>query len=196
MPKQGFLLADVPKLFSTANDKPGWALCIGAGTSVPIFPDWYSLGSEMAKQLVPETPFDVEALKKSGFSPDLDYILYHKLQSKISVEDWNDVVDVLGANNISNCSMEKWRLFSSYRDTVLKETTAYQLAIAIMESIKQHNAPQCILSFNAEPLLFAMLNSLLADGRKQPPKKVFNKVISSISGGGQLHTCFAMDYFR
>lgn len=70
MPKQGFLLADVPKLFSTANDKPGWALCIGAGTSVPLFPDWYSLGSEMAKQLVPETPFNVEALKKSGFSPD------------------------------------------------------------------------------------------------------------------------------
>lgn len=204
MPKQGFLLADVPKLFSTANDKPGWALCIGAGTSVPLFPDWYSLGSEMAKQLVPETPFDVEALKKSGFSPDsmiqmvknatdlndleftmrMSNILYHKLQSKISVEDWNDVVDVLGANNISNCSMKKWRLFSSYRDTVLKETTAYQLAIAIMESIKQHNAPQCILSFNAEPLLFAMLNSLLADGRKQPPKKVFSKVISSISGGG------------
>ena len=127
MPKQGFLLADVPKLFSTANDKPGWALCIGAGTSVPLFPDWYSLGSEMAKQLVPETPFDVEALKKSGFSPDsmiqmvknatdlndleftmrMSNILYHKLQSKISVEDWNDVVDVLGANNISNCSSIK-----------------------------------------------------------------------------------------
>ena len=175
MPKQGFLLADVPKLFSTANDKPGWALCIGAGTSVPLFPDWYSLGSEMAKQLVPETPFDVEALKKFRlllliqliqmvknatdlndleFTMRMSNILYHKLQSKISVEDWNDVVDVLGANNISNCSMEKWRLFSSYRDTVLKETTAYQLAIAIMESIKQHNAPQCILSFNAEPLHF------------------------------------------
>ena len=118
------------------------------------------------------------------FTMRMSNILYHKLQSKISVEDWNDVVDVLGANNISNCSMKKWRLFSSYRDTVLKETTAYQLAIVIMESIKQHNAPQCILSFNAEPLLFAMLNSLLADGRKQPPKKVFSKVISSISGGG------------
>lgn len=124
------------------------------------------------------------ALNDLEFTMRMSDILYHKLQSKISVEDWNDVVDVLGANNISNCSMKKWRLFSSYRDTVLKETTAYQLAIVIMESIKQHNAPQCILSFNAEPLLFAMLNSLLADGRKQPPKKVFSKVISSISGGG------------
>lgn len=68
MPKQGFLLADVPKLFSTVNDKPGWALCIGAGTSVPLFPDWYSLAAEMAKQLVPETPFDVEAKKIRLFS--------------------------------------------------------------------------------------------------------------------------------
>ena len=204
MPKKGFLLADVPKLLSTANDKPGWALCIGAGTSVPLFPDWYSLAAEMAEQLVPEKPFNVEALKNSGFSPDsmiqmvknstglndleftmrMSNILYRKLQSKIPAENWNDIVDILGANNISNCSIKKWQLFSSYRDTVLRATSAYQLAPIIIEAIKQHNGPQCILYFNAEPLLFAMLNSLLVDGRKQPPKKVFSKVISSVSNCG------------
>lgn len=204
MPKKGFLLADVPKLLSTANDKPGWALCIGAGTSVPLFPDWYSLAAEMAEQLVPGKPFNVEALKNSGFSPDsmiqmvknstdlndleftmrMSNILYRKLQSKIPAKDWNDIVDILGANNISNCSIKKWQMFSSYRDTVLRATSAYQLAPIIIEAIKQHNGPQCILSFNAEPLLFAMLNSLLVDGRKQPPKKVFSKVISSVSNCG------------
>lgn len=94
MPKQGFLLADVPKLFSTANDKPGWALCIGAGTSVPLFPDWYSLGSEMAKQLVPETPFDVEALKKSGFSPD------SMIQMVKNATDLNDLEFTMRMSNI------------------------------------------------------------------------------------------------
>lgn len=204
MPKKGFLLADVPNLLSTATDKPGWALCIGAGTSVPLFPDWYSLAAEMAEQLVPEKPFNVKGLKNSGFSPDamiqmvknstglndLDFtmqmsnILYHKLQSQIPTKDWNDIVDVLGANNLSNCSIKKWQTFSAYRDTVLKETSAYQLAPIIIEAIKQHNGPQCILSFNAEPLLFAMLNSLLVDGRKQLPKKVFSKVINSVSSYG------------
>ena len=204
MPKKGFLLANVPNLLSTANDKPGWALCIGAGTSVPLFSDWYSLAAEMAEQLVPEKPFNVEALKNSAFSPDamiqmvknstglndleftmrMSNILYHKLQSQIPTKDWNDIVDVLGANNLSNCSIKKWQTFSAYRDTVFKETSAYQLAPIIIEAIKQHNGPQCILSFNAEPLLFATLNSLLVDGRKQLPKKVFSKVINSVSNYG------------
>lgn len=141
MPKKGFLLANVPNLLSTAKDKPGWALCIGAGTSVPLFPDWYSLAAEMAEQLVPGKPLDVEGLKNSGFSPDamiqmvknstdlndleftmwMSNILYHKLQSQIPTKDWNDIVDVLGANNLSNCSIKKWQTFSAYRDTVLKE---------------------------------------------------------------------------
>lgn len=158
----------------------------------------------MAEQLVPEKPFNVKGLKNFGFSPDamiqmvknstglndLDFamqmsnILYHKLQSQIPTKDWNDIVDVLGANNLSNCSIKKWQTFSAYRDTVLKETSAYQLAPIIIEAIKQHNGPQCILSFNAEPLLFAMLNSLLVDGRKQLPKKVFSKVINSVSNYG------------
>ena len=162
------------------------------------------LAAEMAEQLVPGKPFNVEALKNSGFSPDsmiqmvknstdlddleftmrMSNILYRKLQSKIPAEDWNDIVDILGANNISNCSLKKWQMFSSYRDTVLRATSAYQLASIIIEAIKQQNGPQCILSFNAEPLLFAMLNSLLVDGRKQPPKKVFSKVISSVSNCG------------
>lgn len=195
MPKKGFLLADVPKLLSTANDKPGWALCIGTGTPVPLFPDWYSLASKMAEHLVPRKPFNVEALKNSGFSPDsmiqmvknstslndleftmrMSNIPYHKLQSQIPVENWNDIVDVLGANNISNCSIKKWRTFSACRDTVLKSTSAYSIASIIIEAIKQHNGPQCILSFNAEPLLFTMLNSFLVDGKNNLQRKSLAK---------------------
>lgn len=204
MSKKGLLLNEVPKMLSSASDKPGWALCIGAGTSVPLFPDWYSLAEQMAKQLVPGKPFNVLELKNCGFSPDamiqmvknsvemddveftkhMSAVLYRKLKSKIPEKDWSDIVDVLGANNISNCSLQKWKTFSIYRDTVLNSTSAYQLAPIILEAIKQHNGPQCILSFNAEPLLFTILNSFLVDGCKQPPKKVFSKVISSVSNHG------------
>ena len=204
MPKRGLFINEIPKMLISSTDKPGWALCIGAGTSLPLFPDWYSLADLMAKQLVPDKPFNVSKLKEYGFSPDtmiqmvknsveiddteftnfMSAILYRDIQSKIPVEDWDDIAEVLGTNNISNCSMKKWRTFSQYRDTVFNSTTAYQLAPVILDSIKQHNGPQCILSFNAEPLLFTMLNSYTTEGCKQPPKKLFSKVINSVSNHG------------
>lgn len=204
MPKDGFQLKNLPSMLVSANDKPGWALCIGAGTSVPVFPDWYSLAEEMAKSLIPAQTFSTVEIKKLGFSPDaliqmvrnltevddieftkhMRTVLYRSLQSKILTEDWEDVSDVLGANNISNCAISKWKTFSHYRDTILNTTSAYQIAPVVLEAIKQNNGPQIILSFNAEPLFLSILNSFLVDSSKQMPKKVFSKVINSVSNYG------------
>ncbi len=204
MPKKGFLLKDVPPILVSAKDKPGWALCVGAGTSIPIFPDWYSLAEQLANQLIPDKPFDLLTIKKSGFSPDaiiqmvknlsnlsdiefahrMSDVLYSKLKSKIPEKFWPDVCEVLGANIFSNCTVSKWRAFSLYRDTVFNTTSAYKIAPIILEAIRKDNRPQCILSFNAEPLLYAILNSFLMDGCNQVPKKLFSKVISSVSNYG------------
>ena len=204
MPKKGFQLNNLPNLLASATDKPGWALCIGAGTSMPVFPDWYTLAEEMAKQLVPNKSFRAVEIKELGFSPDamiqmvknlskvddveftkqMRTILYRNLRSKMSVEDWKIVSEILGANNISNCSLSKWRFFSQYRDTILNTTTAYQIAPVILDAIAQKNGPQIILSFNAEPLLLTILNSFIVDQNDQMPKKVFSKVINSVSNYG------------
>lgn len=204
MPKKGLLMDEIPKLLLSANDKPGWTLCIGAGTSMPLFLDWYTLAEDMAIQMVPNKPFNISDIKKCGFSPDaiiqmvknsvaiddIDFInqmsaiLYKQLKSRVPTDDWASVCKVLGANNISNCAISDWKIFSKYRDTVLNTTSAYQIAPIILEAVKQGNGPQSILSFNAEPLLFSMLNSFLVDEHKQIPKKLFSKVISSISNQG------------
>lgn len=204
MPKKGLFIENTTKLLSSANDKSGWTLCIGAGTSMPLFPDWYTLAEEMAVQMVPDKPFNILDIRKCGFSPDaviqmvknsvaiediefinqMSAILYAQLKLKIPTGDWTSVSQVLGANNISNCAILKWKTFSKYRDSVLNTTSAYQIAPIILEAIRQGNAPRSILSFNAEPLLFTILNSFLVDGCEQFPKKMFNKVISSISNQG------------
>jgi hypothetical protein len=204
MPKKGFTIEGVQNLLSSANDKPGWTLCIGSGTSIPLFPDWYTLAEKMATEMVPDKTFNISDIKECGFSPDaiiqmvknsvaiddiefinqMSGILYKKLKSKILTDDWASIVKVLGANNISSCAISKWKIFSKYRDTILNTTSAYQIAPIILEAIKQGNGPQSILSFNAEPLLFSILNSFMVDGCKQPPKKMFNKVINSITNQG------------
>lgn len=201
VPKSGIFLEQLSGILTGSIDKPGWALCIGAGTSVPIFPDWYTLAAEMADCLFEDKEFNAEEIKRLGFSPDamiqmvknlscvddaeftkqMSTILYSKFRSKVLPEDWKTVAEVLGANNISNCSVKKWKLFSQYRDSLLQNTSAYQIAPIILEAIEHSNGPQTILSFNAEPLLLSILNSLLVDGRNQFPKKVFSKVINSVS---------------
>lgn len=204
MPKKGFSQKNVPPILVSANDKPGWSICVGAGISIPVFPDWYSLAEQLANQLVPDKPFNISTIKENGFSPDaiiqmvknlsdlndvefahrMSDVLYFPLKSKIPEEVWPDICEVLGANNISNCPISKWKVFSAYRDLVLNTTSAYRIAPIILEAIQQGNRPQCILSFNAEPLLFTILNSLLIDGSNRVPKKLFSKVISSVSNYG------------
>ena len=41
MAKQGFTLKNIPSILNSKEAK--WGLCIGAGTSLPVIPDWYSL---------------------------------------------------------------------------------------------------------------------------------------------------------
>lgn len=206
MIKKGFNVENVPRVIRPAKDTPGWSLCIGAGTSVPIFPDWYTLAKELAQKITPELQFNIYTLKAAGFSPDamiqmvknqtdmsdVDFathmsdVLYSRLKAQVAPEDWDNFADVLSSDFITGCSIEKWKVFSKYRETILKNTTATQIAKVLFEAIEKGCAPQEILSFNAEPILLIILNSLLISKerdfvRQTIPKKVFSKVISSVS---------------
>lgn len=208
MTKKGLAVEDVSSFLVSSSDKAGWTLCIGAGTSTPLFPDWFSLADNLAQQLIPDKTLNIEYLKKSGFSPDaliqmvknstslsdadfsqcMSDILYNRFRSKIDERDWNSISKVLQTNFTTNCSLNNWRTFSKYRDTILTSTTAYRIAPVILEAIARDQAPKAILSFNAEPLLLVILNSLLfdnnTDAHHPAPKKVFCKVINSLSSQG------------
>ncbi|MBR2335218.1 MAG: SIR2 family protein [Clostridia bacterium] len=210
MAKKGFVLDNIPNVVSSssATGKNGWSLCIGAGVSMPIFPDWYTLAAELANEFSTDKTVKREDMQKLEFSPDaliqmvknttsisdhdfsikMSQILYENLKTKIDPDEWNSIIEVLEANHLSSCTAETWEVFKKYRETLFASTTSYGLAKVILKSIDNNIAPKSILSFNAEPLLFALLNSYLMDYRVDEthsvPKQVFNKVTSSLSNQG------------
>lgn len=209
MAKKGLTLDNVSNFIATSVDKPGWSLCIGAGTSTPLFPDWFTLAEKLAHQIVPDDEINIASLKDAGFSPDaliqmvknrsslndrefamrMSEVLYENFRKQIAPEDWSAVAKVLDSNHMSNFSQKYWKIFSKYRDTVFNCTTACSLAPVILKAIDSDLAPKSILSFNAEPLLLAILNSLILDTKSDVnhpvPPKIFNKVINSVSNHGR-----------
>ena len=210
MAKKGFTLDNIPIVVSSASatGKNGWSLCIGAGVSLPLFPDWYTLAAELANEFSTSSEITRDDMIKLEFSPDaliqmvknittisdhdfsikMSEILYEKLKNRIEPEDWDAIVDIFESNHIGACSAEKWEIFKKYRETLFTSTTSYGIAKVVLNSIDNNIAPKSILSFNAEPLLFTMLNSFIRDEKTDElhtvPKQVFNKVTSSLSNQG------------
>ena len=207
MAKKGFTIDSIPNILST-SDKTSWALCIGAGTSAPIFPDWYTLADNLVKKLAADKAFNIDTFKKNGFSPDsliqmiknntslsdnefavcMSEVLYESFREEIAPGDWATISKILQSDFVGRSSRSEWELFIKYREELLSKTTAYAIARVILRAIDEGCAPKAILSFNAEPILLVLLNSLLfeekTDATHPVPKKLFCKVISSISDQG------------
>ena len=214
MAKKGFTIDNVQSFLAPSADKAGWSLCIGAGTSLPIFPDWYSLSEQLAHNLVPDLPIDITSMKDAGFSPDsliqmvknacklsdhefamrMSEVLYANLKSNIDPADWDTVSKIMQSDHLSNASIQEWKTFISYRDSVLSNTTANAIAPVILKAIENDVAPKSIISFNAEPILLIILNSLILEKYRDAdhpyPKKVFCKMTNGISNQGNKQIPF------
>lgn len=204
MAKNGFEFDKIPSLLSSFSDVSGWTLCIGAGTSAPVFPDWYTLSEELAMTVSPSKHFDIRSIREEGFAADsliqmtknmssvsdeefayqMSEILYKTFSSKVAANEWKDITRVLESDFAGQNPRSEWETFIKYRDSVLSKTTANKLAPIILEAVEKNKAPKSIISFNAESLLFTILNSYLfdkTDADHPNPKKVFCKVINSFS---------------
>lgn len=214
MAKKGFTIDNLPNFLAPSADKAGWTLCIGAGTSLPIFPDWYSLSEQLAHNLVPDLPFNITAMKDSGFSPDsliqmvknvcklsdhdfsmrMSEVLYTNLKSNITPDDWDVVSKIMQTDHLSHAPVQEWKTFISYRDSILSNTTAHRIAPVILKAIEHDVAPKSIISFNAEPILLIILNSLIlekySDDDHPYPKKIFCKMTNGISHQGNKQIPF------
>lgn len=208
MAKKGFTFDNIPNILGSSVEKAGWSLCIGAGTSAPIFPDWYSLAERLAKEIVPSQTIDMTTMRESGFSPDsliqmvknvtnlndkdfamrMSQTLYGDFKARIEPDEWSSIAKVLETDFVTHVNPSHWKIFKRYRDSILNETTAFRLAPVILNAIEKDVSPKSILSFNAEPLLLTILNSMLieryTDKSHTSPKKVFCKIINSISYQG------------
>ena len=205
MAKKGFELKTITRLISSDSDKPNWSLCVGAGISVPLFPSWYTLAKNLANVLVPEMNLDEKMVMELGFSADaliqmvknktkisdkdfalkMSEILYSDFKEKIEPNEWTSIAKVFETNHLQKITSREWKIFNKYRDTILKDTTSSIIAESVFKAIQSGISPKSILSFNAEPLLLVILNSLLIESKTDEnhpmPKQLFNKVTGSLS---------------
>lgn len=175
--KKSLILAQVKK--------KGWSLCVGAGISMPMFPSWNELVANLIKKVSPNITEDAIEELLNRFSPDtliqaawtmyngedfsqiLSDVLYGKLKSQMQNNEWDSFRKLSTLPHISQASAKKWDPFFNLRDRLFTETTAYDLAKLIARSRDTLYTPRSILSFNAEPLLYSLINSFLCQENRE-----------------------------
>lgn len=176
MAKQGFTTNSAPNILSQVSSKEGWYLCIGAGTSRPLFPDWHTLfirlmeqdssiktdSESLAKKLLQS--YSADSLIAAAFnklnltSEDLSEALYKDIMSVFEIEEWREFAQILGDSTPSAWTEEHWQKFISKIESNWSEMTCVQIAKVIAKTLGTIKQPKGILSFNAEPMLYALLN--------------------------------------
>ncbi|MBE5048722.1 SIR2 family protein [Alistipes onderdonkii] len=177
MPKQGI---EVKALKSKlVHEEANWALCIGAGCSNGLFPLWTNLAKSLMKHIgaypyeeghaddiiknfgpdaLIQAVYNVSGLDENGFCDLLSEHIYAGLKGKLAPDEWKLIVRGLGAKCPDELQND-WRDFICILQRVAGgNNTSFDLAEIICESIKQDRRPSAILSFNAEPLLYSLLN--------------------------------------
>ena len=181
-----------------------WSLCIGAGTSIPVFPSWKELVTSIIKEISPDAKqgtiaeillsFDLDALIQAAcnikgekhFGDWLSEKLYANIKSKIAPNEWDAFRKIFTAPFANLYKEIDWKKFIEYREKILKKTTAYSLAKFIVESQGTDFAPSSILSFNEEPLLYALINSFFREESFGTKNKKYSPEII------ELHTLSAL----
>ena len=162
----------------------GWVLCVGTGTSKGVFPDW----NELAKELVKPTSLAccdaqidaflrdfgplalIQAVRNDQNKPpskkeDLDNwmaghlsdTMFKRLRSCTPKKEWPIIAKALTLLKPFGLKVKEW---SDFKDLIcgIGGTSAPAIAEAISKVIGTGKAPKAIISFNAEPLLFALIN--------------------------------------
>jgi hypothetical protein len=179
--KRGLEGAKVPTVLEHLCKNTGWALCVGAGTSIPAFPSWQALVARLVKHdagtggdilseallrsfapdALIQAAHDRLGLKDEKFAALLAEELYRDFQNTLGA-NWKEVARVLGANHQGELQVTQWELFLTRIKGHYPSISAIAVADVVARAIKAERGPVAILSFNAEPLLFALLNAHIA----------------------------------
>lgn len=210
MAKAGVRYAKIQPILNTVSQNSGWALCVGAGISLPAFPEWTQLVQSLflTNHLVAEPEATAQRLLAS-FSPDaviqatqellqqddltfaktLADALYERLKKKLDDSEYEVLAKCLFAHS-GDFPREYWSRFLNIIRTHFPSMTALQLAIVVNEVLETDLRPSAILSFNAEPSFPALINAIYREGlagkaapsnRAASGKKIVDRVTHSIS---------------
>lgn len=204
MAKKGLDISTIKPVLKDVIESSGWSLCIGAGTSAPVLPDWFSLVERLIiKNCSSKDIIDINVYKKMGFSADamiqavknridvddgefirmLSSEIYAPIKDNIDSPEWKSFIKIHESSNLAGISDEDWNNFKAVIDKVLKNTSANLLAEVVIQSICNEMAPKAILSFNGEAVLLSLLNYYYGlNGKdKKNKKNKFDRVVNGIT---------------
>jgi len=183
MAKEGLELNKLTNILKDKTRTSGWALCIGAGTSVPAFPNWgilverlaaHDVGYPDAIALIADLAnyFSYDALIQAAndrlgldakdFANLLINELYKDIKDKLTSSEWRFFTRVLSSMRVGNFKPQEWNKFLDIIRRYFGHISALPIAEVIAEVYETNLAPDAILSFNAEPLLVALINAFVS----------------------------------
>jgi len=200
MAKPGFDAASCEGCLRSASSN-GWALCIGAGASDPIFPRWGKLVTTLLSwadpSLNPEqiqrltTSLSLESLIQAVFHKKslpsyqcaqvLSSLLYADLKAKLNTAEWTLVQRIFKDTNLSGMADKDAEKLLNILSAKFPKSTPVQIAEVVCRAFENDVAPAGVLSFNAEPLILAATNSYLRCNSTLPKKKFFDVSLRGIS---------------
>ncbi len=211
MTKQGFYLGNIPQVIPSPPSTSGWALCIGAGTSVPLFPSWNELvlrliaiteGADNAGLIAdsvlsnfsPDAAIQAARLRL-GLSPEefvelLADEVYRDAKESLNKQELRSFTRMISSHSGQHGDSE-WRDYLRLVEEQFPVTSAFSIAKIIAETMQIGLAPAAILSFNAEPFLASLINGhwrVESSGLKdkssndvQGNKKMLDLIFESVS---------------
>ena len=212
MKKNGLDLKTVYPLLYSIHDTADWSLCIGAGISQPIFPSWSKLVEDLYVKVIGSNTHAIETISDaynldgviqaiyilSGksykeFIMDLSEVLYQNLQQYFNQKEWKSFCKFLFARIPSSLSAYDWSVVDA-KLPLLPKTNAFEIASIISETIKTDLEPYSVLTFNAEPFLYACTNYFIHKrklaGNGLGDKRYLDFITSSISRTNKIRLPF------
>lgn len=201
MAKKGLDISTIQSVLRDVKDSGGWSLCVGAGTSMPILSDWFSLVEKLInKNCSSKDIIDINVYKKMGFSADamiqavrnrldvnddefiqmLSKEVYAPIKNTVNLEEWNAFIKVHEAFTLSGIRDDEWKNFKGIIDKILNSTSGNLLAEVVVESISNELAPKAILTFNGEAIFLALLNYYYWMNRIDNKNK-FDRIVNGIT---------------
>jgi hypothetical protein len=202
MAKKGIELDQLKSIIKVRCKTSGWALCIGAGTSIPLFPSWQTLvecvaaqdvGSDLAADLIAklasefgyggllQAAKDRLKLTDKKFADFLVKNLYSNIQASLNQKEWHCFTNALSSQRIGDLTGEDWQEFINLIKKNFSSVSALQIAEVVSEVIETALTPSAILSFNAEPLLATLINAFTAERLAPSHRQVIDLVTHGIS---------------
>ncbi len=200
MAKSGLNGKTVGALLTEAARRTGWSLCVGAGISRPVFPDWGGLVDSLlsragpigiTRKIAPLDAFSADALIEASrdvlglpperFSDILSEELYAPLRKRLAANEWDCLSRVLNSKAPGDCPPPVWTEFAKLRAKQLNGTSSAAIARVVAPLIGKSKSPREILCFNVEPLLYALLTHETFRRKRRNATQRLDPITRSIS---------------